>query len=113
MKRFIEAHITTLEQLEILGFMLRYRSAEWTPEVIAARFRTSAATATARLVPLVNDGLVVRLSTDPPRYQYRPASPALNQTVLALMDAYGAQPAEVIAEICARPNVKNWPRRKP
>ena len=110
--RFIATHITNIEQLEILDFLLRYSSRLWSPEAIALRLRTSAAVVTRRIAPLVEDGLVARRQNEPPRYQYSPRNTTLDEMVRAALLLHGQRKADVIAEICARPNVSNWPGRR-
>lgn len=111
-RRFITEHIASLDQLEILAFLRRNRANSWSPEDIAARFRSSASAVIARVDRLLDNGLVAQLQSDPPQYRYETRTPDLDLRVAALLGLYHARTVDVVSEIYARSSEKNWPRKR-
>ncbi len=100
--RFIERHIHTLEQLEILRQLFEDPARAWSASELAAELRTNAESARARLAPLVADGLVT-MTSPAATYRYRPASERLNHQVGQLIRCYRERRVAVITQIFAPP----------
>jgi hypothetical protein len=101
--RFIDRHIHTLEQLEILRLLFNDPARSWSASELAAELRTNAESVRARLAPMVTDGLTAMTSLAPPTYCYRPGSDRLNQQVVLLIRYYKERRVSVITRIFAPP----------
>lgn len=100
--RFIERHIHTLEQLEILRLLFEDPARSRSASELATELRTNVESARARLAPLVADGLVA-MTSPAATYRYRPASERLNQQVGQLLRCYRERRVAVITQIFAPP----------
>ena len=100
-RRLLQEHVESYEQLEILLLLRRLRYEAWTPAALATRLRINEALVVPALASLKAAGL---LSTDtesgsaaqPPRYAYRPASSGLDATVGILDREYAERPISII-----------------
>jgi hypothetical protein len=100
-RRLLQEHIQSYEQLEILLLLRRVRYEAWTSGALATRLRISEALVAPALACLEAAGL---LRTDtgndppaqPPRYAYRPASSGLDATVGILDREYAERPISII-----------------
>ena len=99
--RFIQAHIHSVLQLEVL-LLLRARGAGWTPAAVAGELRITEQSAELRLQDL---HLRNMLSLDAPSrsYAYSPASDELRALVDALAASYATTRYTVINTIFSVP----------
>lgn len=103
MRRFILRHIHTLEQLEILVFLLESAPRAFSDQEIASSLRTTADSARSRLSRLHGDGIIALTSDTTPKYLYKPRSEALDREARALLASYRERRVAVITQIFAPP----------
>jgi hypothetical protein len=101
--RFIERHVHTLEQLEILLLLFEDPARSWSASELARELRTNVESVCIRLAPMVTDGLTAMTSPSSPTYCYRPASERLDEQVGALIRFYRERRVAVITQIFAPP----------
>jgi predicted transcriptional regulator len=103
-RRFIAAHINSVEQLEVLLLLRADPAREWVPGEVSRELATAPDAAALRLADLEAHGLV-RGRLDPvPRYRYGKLSRSKEADVAALADAYAKRRVAVITEIFAEPS---------
>lgn len=102
-RRFILRHIHTLEQLEILVFLLESAPRAFSDQEIASSLRTTADSARSRLSRLHGDGIIALTSDTTPKYLYKPRSEALDREARALLASYRERRVAVITQIFAPP----------
>ncbi len=100
-RRFILRHIHTLEQLEILVFLIESAPRPWTDQEIASSLRTTPESARTRLSRLHGDGLIAQTSDPAPRYLYKPRTETLDREARALLTCYRERRVAVITQIFA------------
>jgi predicted ArsR family transcriptional regulator len=100
-RRFILRHIHTLEQLEILLFLLESSPRAWADFEIAASLRTTPESARTRLSRLVGDGLIAVTADSAPKFLYKPRSETLDREARALAACYRERRVAVITQIFA------------
>lgn len=98
-RRFIQRHIHTLEQLEILLHLLESAPRAWADFEIAASLRTTPDSARTRLSRLVGDGLISVTTDSAPKYLYKPRTDVLDREVRALAACYRERRVAVITQI--------------
>ncbi len=103
LRRLIDDHITSVEQMAILAFLYHHRPNEWSAAEISTRCRTSTAAVGAHLDRLTGSGFVRESPTVPPAFAGVPRSPAQALQVAVLIEFYEARQVDVLAAICARP----------
>lgn len=100
LKRFIAAHVDTVEQLEVL-LLLQTRPAEvWSPQRVSAELRTSSMSAAMRLERLCATGLCEEVEGG---VRLRPADAAVERAIGLVATAYRERRVSLIALIYARP----------
>ena len=102
LREFIAAHITSVAQLEILLLLKTNPTQSWTPELIARELRIDPKAAAEQLAGLLKDGFLV--SDAPAAYRYAPKSPALDEGVIALAQAYLVRRVTITGLIFSQPN---------
>jgi hypothetical protein len=101
-RRFIEARIDSIEQLEIVLLLYRYPERSWTARDIADTLRLSPRAAARDLEMLARRNLLdVRLG-DTVRYRYAPAVPELAAAARAVAECYRDKRTEIVALVAAR-----------
>ena len=103
-RRFILAHINSVEQLEVLLLLRGEPDREWTAQAVGQALYTSAAAAVKRLTDLTASGLAAVLPGDDPRYRYAPRDDAHRKLVDQMADAYRERRVAVVALIYSKPN---------
>jgi hypothetical protein len=84
--RFIEQHIHSILQLEVL-LLLREKGGEWTAATVAGELRITEQSAEVRLRDLHLRGLLA-LGDEPESYCYKSTDPEISRLVDLLSDAY-------------------------
>lgn len=98
---FVNKHITSVEQIEVLLILLANREREWTIDEISAILRSSPNSIQSRLDALIGTGLA---AGSPERgYRYK-ATGRLHRMVEMLKDEYTARRFSVIELIFSRPD---------
>jgi hypothetical protein len=100
-RRLLQEHIESYEQLEILLLLRRVRYEAWTSASLATRLRINEALVAPALASLRAAGLLGADTSDdpaaqPPRYAYRPSSSGLDATVGILDREYAERPISII-----------------
>lgn len=103
-RRFIDAHISSVEQLEALILLKEDTSKEWSPQEVAKALYTSEESAAARLADLHKHGLVSEVRSDSKRYRLEPRSEQLAGGLETTLDAYAKRKVAVINQIFAGPS---------
>jgi hypothetical protein len=103
-RRFIAAHINSVEQLEVLLLLRSDPTREWAPGEVSTELATSHDAAALRLADLEAQGLV-RARLDPvPRYRYANLPAKREAEVADVADAYAKRRVAVITEIFSEPS---------
>lgn len=100
-RAFIQTHIHSVEQLEVLLLLRRERHRLFTGAEVARELRVHPASAAQRLEDLTQRRLATR---DGDRYQFGPDDPALERSTHALAAAYADARVAVIQLIFSKPN---------
>jgi hypothetical protein len=109
LKRFIQNTINSVEQLEVLLFLMSNAEKEWSVEEISLRTRLAPESVAARLEDLHAAQLLTRAQTDSSQpaahlYRYAPTTKALAQEVADSLDrAYKERRDTVIQLIFSKP----------
>jgi len=98
---FIQDHISSVAQLEILLLLQTNPRQSWSPPAIARELRIEPAGAAGQLAQLVNSGLIREIA--PAEFAFAPATPAFQAAVLALAQEYLIRRVTVIGLIFAKP----------
>lgn len=98
-KRFIDAGITSVEQLELLLLLRRTRTRAWTTESASLELRTSPHSIGTRLAELAAQGLI---RIDGAEFAYA-ASPEVDETVGELERVYATYRTRIITLIFDKP----------
>jgi hypothetical protein len=101
-KRFIHRTINSVEQLEVLLFLMSNAEEEWTAQEASERIRLSAEQVALCMAELV-EAQLLKVGAGG-RYRYAPKSSALEQEVADSLDrAYRERRSSVIELIYSRP----------
>lgn len=100
---FVDRHIHSIEQLEILLLVHRLKDREWTARAVADELRSNPDSAAQRLRELAEDGLVVAADGSPDVYRYR-ATGDLDRAVVALADAYRDYRLRITERVFSKPD---------
>jgi len=100
--RFVEKHIRSLDQLEVLLLVSALPDREWTVEAVDAIVRSNPNAVSQWLEEFVQSGLLIR-SAEPPMYRYAPKSDELARSVAALGSTYKLCRHKVVELIYSRP----------
>ncbi len=99
--RFIEHHIHSVEQLEVLLLLRLNPSQTWDAEAVCKELRTSPQSALQRLVDLARRSLAQEETSQPGFYRYR--SDVHEKSVHELAETYKKRRIAVIEQIFLRP----------
>lgn len=103
-RRFIDAHISSVEQIEALMLLHDESSKEWTPLEVAKALYTSEESTAVRLAELHKHGLLSQVRSDQIRYRYEPRSSVLRSGLETTLEAYAKRKVAVINQIFAGPS---------
>jgi hypothetical protein len=104
LQQFIQRHIHSVEQLEVLLLLHDSPSKEWNADEIAQRLYTAPDAALSRLRDLVHSKLVAERSALPSVFQYNPPSDEMRRSVDTLAQVYRERRVSVVSLIYAKPN---------
>jgi hypothetical protein len=96
---FLEKHIKSVEQLEILLLLHSLPQTAFAIEAIVETIRSSRYSVENRLQDLCDSKLVKRIQAAPPRYQFDPEDPAATQFIKRLGTAYNEKRVRLIEQI--------------
>ncbi|HEU4407080.1 MAG TPA: hypothetical protein VFS43_17560 [Polyangiaceae bacterium] len=100
LKRFVAAHLDTVDQLEVLLLLQRRPAEVWTPQRVSDELRTSPMSAAVRLARLCATGLCEEAEGG---VRLRPADASVERAVQLVAAAYRERRVSLIALIYARP----------
>lgn len=102
-KGFIAEHIRSVEQLEILLFLQRNNSREWSAEDISRELYISPESAADRLADFQTRGFLVMHGSPAPLYRYQPRITSLDRLLRDLATEYELRRVRVINQIFSNP----------
>lgn len=100
--QFIDRHITSVDQLEILLLLRAQRRRTWSPAQVSSELRNNPEAAAQRLTPLVDIGLLAR--DEQGCFRYEPTLSDADRLVSGVDDAYRQFRLRVIERIFAKPD---------
>lgn len=103
-QQFIQRHIHSVEQLEVLLMLHANPAKEWNADEIAQRLYTAPDAVLTRLRDLVTGAVVVKRAASPAVFQFQPDNEETRQIVETLARVYSERRVSVIALIYAKPN---------
>ncbi|HEU4535820.1 MAG TPA: hypothetical protein VFS00_16955 [Polyangiaceae bacterium] len=101
LRRFVAAHLDTVDQLEVLLLLQRRPAEVWTPQRVSDELRTSPMSAAMRLERLCATGLCEEIEGGGVRL--RPADASVERAIQLVTAAYREKRVSLIALIYARP----------
>ena len=103
-RRFIAEHIHSVEQLEVLLWLLQHAQQPWTGKAIARELRIDANSAATRLEDLSARGLAAPApASDPDAYIYKPLDGSRDSCVRTLSRLYAERRVTIINLIFSKP----------
>ena len=102
-KNFIHQHINSVEQLEVLLWMLTRADKEWSAETVSRELYIQVASAATRLADLQRCRLLQASQSTPSMYRYAPAESALDAAAREVASAYSVRRVGIINLILERP----------
>lgn len=109
LQRFIQSTINSIDQLEVLLFLMSNSEREWTAGQVSERVRVASEAVAVSLKALYSAHLLSSSQTDPPSYRYAPSSNALAEEVAKSLDRASKDNRETLIQlIYSRPlnNIK-------
>lgn len=103
-RRFIDAHITSVEQIEALLLLRSDPTKEWSAEEVAKTLYTSEESVATRLDDLYSHGLLSQVRSDAIRYRFEQRNDSLRAGVEDLIESYAKRKVAVINQIFAGPS---------
>ncbi|MGH7518963.1 MAG: hypothetical protein ACREOC_16110 [Gemmatimonadales bacterium] len=100
---FLNQHIDSVEQLEVLLLLHRAAESTWTAEMVAAALYTQPASAARRLAALHTDGLIEAAPRQPGGYRYVPEPSGAGEMISNLADTYRERRVAVVTAIASKP----------
>ena len=101
--RFLDAHIDSVEQLEVLLLLHRAAESDWTAEMVAAALYTQPASAGRRLAALCDDGLILASPRQSGAFRFVPEANAAGEMIATLADTYRERRVAVVTAIASKP----------
>jgi hypothetical protein len=101
-RQFIESHVTSLDELEVLIAVVEAPSRWWDPGLVAHETGVSRHAAQAILERFAARNLLDIRITAEVRYQFRPGTEELEQGAIAVISAYHTAPRAVIRLVTER-----------
>ncbi len=102
-RKFLDAYITSLTQLEMLLLLHMHPEQEWSARDVSHVLYLQPEAAATRLDDLVRHGLVTVNDSSDRRYRYEPVTSVLDQTVTHLARVYKERRVSVITLIFSKP----------
>jgi hypothetical protein len=102
-ERFIDEHINSVEQLEVLLLLRSDPQRSWASNEVSKELATAPDSAALRLADLAEQGLISGEGEPVPRYRYGKPSRKLDADVAAVADAYAKRRVSVITAIFSEP----------
>jgi hypothetical protein len=103
-ERFLDEHVASVGQLEVLLLLRGRPGAELTAADVARVLGIDDGFAAAELRQLATHGLLLEQAGSPPRFRFAPATPALGEAVAAVERAYATRRLSVVNRIVEKPN---------
>ena len=103
-RRFLDQHIRSVAQLELLLLLRTTPQQYWTPDDAAREMRLDSTWAQRELLNLCERGLLEKASEDPVRYRYLPRSSELERAVTEVAQAYLLHRVTLVEEIYRQPS---------
>ena len=104
-RRFLDEHIESLEQLEILRVIAEDPAREWRASELAAEIQAEPSAAAAHVTALAGRGLVIASSEEGEiAARHGTATPELGGRLAAVLAAYRERPVTMIKLVYARAN---------
>lgn len=102
-RKFVLAHVSSVEQLEVLLHLRMYPDREWTADAVSQALRTNPLSAAGRLKDLESRRFISRRKEqDAVYYRYAPA-PEVKPVVDGLASFYRSHSTRIIELIYSRP----------
>ena len=101
--RFLNEHIESVEQLEVLLLLHRAAGSAWTADMVAAALHTQPASAGRRLAALHEHGLIDRAQPEPPAYCFVLDGSGSNEMIDTVADTYRERRVAVVTAIASKP----------
>ena len=101
--RFLDEHIDSVEQLEVLLLLHRAGDSAWTAEMVAAALYTQPASAARRLASLCDHGLLDEVAGHPAAYRYVADAADQGELISTLADTYRERRVAVVTAIASKP----------
>jgi predicted ArsR family transcriptional regulator len=102
-QRFIDAHINSVEQLEVLLLLRSDPQRSWMSNEVSKELATSPDAAALRLADLAEQGLIEAEGDPVPHYRYGTPSRKVAADVAAVAEAYAKRRVSVISAIFSEP----------
>jgi DNA-binding HxlR family transcriptional regulator len=109
-KRFMDANIESVDQLEVLRLLAGEPGREWNLDSLAGIIQIQPQALTLHLAALESRGLITASHGPTASYRYGPRTPELENLVGRLLQFYNERPVTMIKMIYARANaaLKNF-----
>jgi hypothetical protein len=101
--RFLNEHIDSVEQLEVLLLLHRAAEAAWTAEMVAAALYTQPASAARRLESLQGGGLIERVPGAAGAYRLVLEPADQGDMIATIADTYRERRVAVVTAIASKP----------
>jgi hypothetical protein len=102
-KQFLQEHISSVAQLEVLLMLRNHGDRQWTPGEVSKALYTTPEMVAEQLADLCKRGLLEVADGSEPHYRYAPADPELDSQVGTLDTAYKERRVAVITFIYSQP----------
>lgn len=100
-KAFIDEHIHSVLELEVLGLLSENRDKRWTADAVGRELQLSPRSAKVQLDKLLSHDLLIQDPTGE-EYRYNPPCDDLNKTVNQMLGAYKTQRVAILTLIFAK-----------
>ena len=103
-QQFLQSHIDSIEQLELLRVLGEHPAREWSDAELVGSVQVAGDTLEAHLAALHTRGMLSRIRRDDKYYwKYGAASADLEAKVRRLLELYGQRPVSMIRLVYQRP----------
>ena len=102
-RRFVGAHIESVEALDVLLLLRERRDREWTAEAVARELRRNPGFVAACLAQLHAHALATQTGDPEPSYRYDPRGRDDDRTIEELAGCYASRRVSVISLIYSKP----------